>query len=242
MNNRLGTLIKIALLASASAQAQSYSAGSVQCRIDAISGYVNCSGQQTPIAQRSLAEVLLDTAATTSAIERNRAIAEAMRAQADLLRTQAQQQAKAAAMDRVVSLIGAADKVEGEAREALLKIAADELRKLYPATSFPRGSLVLVPQSDDGWDRMACERIKIQFPNLILFQGTFTDAASLSGVKLLVVNMMPDPNHDTMEVFLLNEDGQRAWSEKVGFAWTLNPERQTIKLADRMASKLKGRI
>lgn len=242
MKNRMSTLVGVAVLAAVSAQAQTYSTGSGRCWVDAISGYINCSGQQAPNVQKPLAEVLLDTAATVNSIERNRAITDAMRAQADLLRAQAKQQEKAAAMDRIVSLIGSADKVEGEARETLLKIAAEELRKLYPSTSFPPGSLVLVPQSDDGWDRMACERSKMQLPNALLFQGTLTEAASISGIKLLVINMMPDPNHDTMEAFLLDEGGRRVWSEKVGFAWTLNPERQTVKLAERMATKIKGRL
>lgn len=219
-----------------------YSTGSVQCRVDAVSGLVNCSGQQTSYVQKPLSEVILESAAAASAIERNRAITEAMQAQASVLRGQAKQQARAAAMDRVISLLESADKVEGEARETLLKAASEELRKLYPTTSFPQGSTVLVPWSDDGWDRMACERMKSQLPNAYLYEGTYADAPSLSGVKLLVVNMMPDANHDTMEVFLVDEHGQRLWAEKVGFAWTLNFERQTMKLSDRMAAKLRGRL
>jgi hypothetical protein len=239
---RLRLALCVVLIADGAAHAQIYSTGSAQCRVDASSGLINCSGQQTAYVQKPLSEVILESAALASSIERNRAIADAMRAQADLLRAQTQQQARASAMDRVISLLASAEKVEGEARETLLKAASAELRKLYPNTAFPPGATVLVPMSDDGWDRMACERMKTLLPNVYLFQGTFSDASSISGVKLLVVNMMPDANHDTMEAFLLDEHGQRLWAEKVGFAWTLNFERQTMKLSDRMVGKIKDRL
>lgn len=241
MISRFALLATFTLVAGR-AGAQIYTTGSAQCRVDAVTGFVRCSGQSVSYVQKPLSEVLMETAAAASSIEKNRAIADAMRAQADLLRTQAQQQARAASMDRVVALVTAADKTEGEARQTLLKMAADELRKLYPTTNFPPGSTVLVPMSDDGWDRLACQRMKTLLPSVYIFQGTFEEAPSIPGVKLLVVNMMPDPNHDTMEAFLLDEQGQRLWSEKVGFAWTLNFERQTMKLADRMAAKIKGRL
>lgn len=235
-------LFLIVLWGATAAEAQVYSMGSAQCSVNAISGFVICSGQQTSYVQKPLHEVLLETAASVSSVERDRAIAAAMRAQADLLRTQAEQQSKAAAMDRVVTLLASAEKLEGETRAALLGVVAEELRKLYPARNYPAGSVVLVPMSSDGWDRMACERLKLQLGNVHLFAGTFADATTLEGVKLLVVNMTPDMNHDSLEAFLIDERGSRVWAEKVGFAFTLNFERQTTKLADRLAKRVKNRL
>lgn len=238
----LQIFVALTVLAISPVAAQVHAVGSIRCQVDAIGGFINCTGHQPTYSQKPIHEVLLEAAAQASSIERNRAIADAMRAQANLLRAQAQQQAKAAAMDRVVALIASAEKVDGEAREALLKIASEELQRFYPARSFPPGSTVLVPMSDDGWDRLACERMKLQLGSIHIYDGTFSDSSSLSGVKLLVVNMTPDANHDTMEVFMVDEGGSRSWSEKVGFAWTLNYERQTTKLADRMAQKIKSRL
>lgn len=232
----------LALVSLSPLGAQVYTVGSTQCRADPVSGVVNCTGQQTPYSQKPFHEVLLEAAAEASSIQRNRAIAEAMHAQAELLRIQAREAGKAAAMDRVVSLIGSAEKVEGEARETLLRIASEELFRLYPARKYPAGSTVLVPMSSDGWDRMACDRMKLQLGQVQVFDGTYSEAGSISGVRLLVVNMTPDENHDTMEVIFIDESGRRLWSEEVAFAWTLNFERQTTKLADRMAKKIKSRI
>ncbi len=241
MNSRLLSFGFLALIAGPTAS-QVYSVGTTQCRADPISGTVSCSGQQTLYPQKSFAQVLLETAADASSIQRNRAIADAMHAQADLLRTQTQQAAKAAAMDRVVLLIQSAEKVEGEARETILRVATDELLKLYPTRRYPVGSTLLVPMSDDGWDRMACDRIRILLGSLQVFDGTYSETSALSGLNLVVVNMTPDLNHDTMEVDFIDEQGQRLWSEKVGFAWTVNFERQTVRLADRMAEKIKARV
>lgn len=242
MNSRLVSIGIFVLAAASPIAAQVYTVGSAQCRADPISGFVNCTGQQTTYTQKPFHEVLLEAAAEASSIQRNRAIADAMHAQADLLRNQAQQSAKAAAMDRVVLLIASAERVEGEARETILRIATEELQRLYPKRKYSAGSTLLVPMSDDGWDRMACERIKMQLGPIQVFDGTYSEASSIPGVSLLVVNMSPDLNHDTLEVLFIDEKGSRGWSERVGFAWTVNPERQTTRLADRMAQKIKSRL
>lgn len=242
MSLRLVAIGLLVLSAADPTSAQMYTVGSAQCRADPISGLVNCTGQQATYTQKPFHEVLLEAAAEASSIQRNRAIADAMRARADLLRTQAQQSAEAAAMDRVVLLIESAERVDGEARETILQIATEELLRLYPTRQFPPGSTLLVPMSNDGWDRMACDRMKIQLGPIQVFDGTYSEASAVPGVNLVVVNMSPDLNHDTMEVLFIGQQGKRGWSEKVGFAWTTNPERQTIRLADRMAEKIKGRI
>lgn len=235
-------LVLLVLCGPTAAWSQMYSIGTTQCSVNATSGLVICSGQQAPYVQKPLHEVLLEAVASMSAVERDRAIATAMRAQADLLRAQAEQQSKAAAMDRVVTLLTSAEKLEGEARTALLGVAAEELRKLYPARNYPPGAVVLVPMSDDGWDRMACERLKLQLGTVHRFDGTFADTSTLEDVKLLVVNMTPDMNHDSLEAFLVDESGSQLWKEKVGFAFTVNFERQTMKLADRLAKRIKDRL
>jgi len=242
MNGRLVSIGMLVLVSANFGDAQVYTMGSAQCRADPVSGLVNCTGQQTSYYQKPFHEVLLEAAAEASSIQRNRAIADAMHAQANLLRNQAQESAKAAAMDRVVLLIASSEKVEGEARETILRIATEELLRLYPERKYPAGSTLLVPMSNDGWDRTACDRIRMQIGPIQVFDGTYSEASSIPDVSLLVVNMSPDINHDTLEVIFIDQKGNKSWSEKVGFAWTLNPERQTIRLADRMAEKIKSRL
>jgi len=242
MNGRLVSIGMLVLVSANFGDAQVYTMGSAQCRADPVSGLVNCTGQQTSYYQKPFHEVLLEAAAEASSIQRNRAIADAMHAQANLLRNQAQESAKAAAMDRVVLLIASSEKVEGEARETILRIATEELLRLYPERKYPAGLTLLVPMSNDGWDRTACDRIRMQIGPIQVFDGTYSEASSIPDVSLLVVNMSPDINHDTLEVIFIDQKGNKSWSEKVGFAWTLNPERQTIRLADRMAEKIKSRL
>lgn len=113
-----------------------------------------------------------------------------------------------------------------------------------PATHLPTARTVLVPFSDDGWDRAACERLLLDLAGLEVYPGTFETAThELRGTRMLVVDMTPDPNHDTLQVFFIDERGSRAWAEKASFgSATLNPEHQTANLADRMARKIAGRL
>lgn len=221
---------------------QTQSVGTARCTTDWSLGTIRCDTSEYTFDAKPFHEVLMEAAKDANAMRRDQAVAAAMREQAALLRQQARELERASTLERIVTLLESADKLEGEPREALIKLASQEILKIYPASAYPPGTVLCVPMSDDGWDKLACDRIRLQHRSMKVFRGTYGETDELSGVKLLVVDMRPDANHDTLEAIYFDETGRRRWTEKVGFAWTLDPGKQTTKLADRLAGKIAGRF